>query len=428
MKDWRKQIAELNTQATDNYSRSSLDFVYSNISIQNGKPVIDFQYYGKIKNSRSVTGQMITDFWKSYGFELQSSFYEQKVLEASKKECEDYRFSACYVSEKGYVKVERRVSYREEDGLYFDITAEKDFFFEEDFAEKFIDKFAVRRETPKEEFQKEVYTLMATAAGYKIGQLGRIGRKFIPDNYPPDIRESFNKLVENIRAENPFGRLSILTGAPGTGKTFFIKGLIEEFKKVKFIMVDPGIMTNISGPNLISTFLEEANPDYPIVLCIEDADSCLVGRMQDNMSYISSLLNLTDGIYGESLNIHVIASTNQKKVEIDPALARPGRMHQMIEFRKLNKEEAENIYKRETGQETSFEAKDSEVTLKKDKTGFKTGFKSGAQALAASPITEDAQFTIAEVYNKIYSGGQKKEISKTLKEEVEGWKVKDLIF
>lgn len=424
---WRSEVAKLNQFSTDNYSKSSLDFVFSNLSIKNGKPVVDFMYYGSLKENDTL-GSDITKYFEKYGFKLQSTFYEQKMQQADAKPFEDYRFSACYISKKGYVKIERRIKYGSKHDLYFDVSAYKEFVEETNFIEEFIDEFLVRKQLPKQEDNKEVFTLVATQNGYQFTPLGKIGRKFVADNYTLEVQEGFTKLVENIQAENPFGRLSILTGTPGTGKTFFIKGLIEEFDKVKFVMVDPQIMVNISGPQLINAFLNEANSDYPIVLCIEDADNCLVERMQDNMSYISSLLNLTDGIYGESLNIHVVASTNQKKVEVDPALARPGRLHNMIEFKKLSEEDAKRIYMRETDKEIEFEKKDANISNKKSKTSSKTGFGFSSMPEQIQDTDSKLEFTIAEIYNKIYKNGKKKKVSKVLNEEAKLCNLSELIF
>lgn len=416
---WREEIAKLNENSSDNYSKSSLDFVYSNRSIRTGVPVIDFMYYGVLKDN-STKGSDITEYLKKLGFELQSSFYEQKKSKYETKNFADQRFSACYISKKGYIKIERRVEYDSQHSVYFDITAEKDFILETNLIENFIDEFLVRKDKPEKQDNKQAYALKAGPNGYDVVPLGKIGRKFIPENYCEEVREGFTKLLDNIQAENPFGRLSILTGVPGTGKTFFIKALIEEFSKVKFIMVDPHIMTNISGPALIDTFLQLAGENMPVVLCIEDADSCLVERMQDNMSYISSLLNLTDGIYGESLNIHVIASTNQNKIEIDPALARPGRLHNLIEFKKLSREQAESIYKRETGKDINFENNDANISNKKvTKSKSSFGF---------SQAETETGFTVAEVYNKLYKAGKSKKKIEVLESETKEYTLEELLF
>jgi len=48
------------------------------------------------------------------------------------------------------------------------------------------------------------------------------------------------------------------------------------------------------------------------------------------------LLNLSDGLLGNVLNLHVIATINTDYENIDEALLRPGRLRSYYEFGKLN--------------------------------------------------------------------------------------------
>ena len=66
----------------------------------------------------------------------------------------------------------------------------------------------------------------------------------------------------------------------------------------------------------------------------------------DNMNSISSLLNLGAGIFGDLFDVRVIATTNAKKIEMDPAITRNGRCCRYIETGPLPKEQAERILNR----------------------------------------------------------------------------------
>ncbi len=48
------------------------------------------------------------------------------------------------------------------------------------------------------------------------------------------------------------------------------------------------------------------NHEKPIILIIEDGDACLAPRKSDNISAITSLLNLSDGILGSIIDIKMI--------------------------------------------------------------------------------------------------------------------------
>jgi ATP-dependent 26S proteasome regulatory subunit len=84
----------------------------------------------------------------------------------------------------------------------------------------------------------------------------------------------------------------------------------------------------------------------PIVFVIEDADKVVASRMNDNVSALSDLLNLTDGLAGTALDIRVIATTNANVEEFDHAVLRPGRLAARIELGPLDAERANIIFER----------------------------------------------------------------------------------
>src|SRR5690606_30039505 len=97
-----------------------------------------------------------------------------------------------------------------------------------------------------------------------------------------------------------------------------------------------------------------------IVLLIEDADACLAPRASDNISSISSLLNCADGILGSMLDIKIVATTNQDRLEFDSALVRPGRLSRHITVGELSAEKATEVYSRLTGND-NFKYTESKI-------------------------------------------------------------------
>lgn len=79
---------------------------------------------------------------------------------------------------------------------------------------------------------------------------------------------------------------------------------------------------------------------------MEDADKCLVTRAGDNINSIQSLLNLGDGILGSLLDLRIIATTNAKKLEMEPAILRAGRLCKRLEVGNLSTKEGSSIFKR----------------------------------------------------------------------------------
>jgi SpoVK/Ycf46/Vps4 family AAA+-type ATPase len=81
------------------------------------------------------------------------------------------------------------------------------------------------------------------------------------------------------------------------------------------------------------------------ILIIEDAEKVLGTRENsNNMSQsTSNLLNLTDGILGDCLNIQIVATFNTKRDNIDDAFMRKGRLIAEHKFTKLSIEESNKL-------------------------------------------------------------------------------------
>ena len=83
------------------------------------------------------------------------------------------------------------------------------------------------------------------------------------------------------------------------------------------------------------------------ILVIEDAEELIVSRDQKRNSNLAMILNMTDGILGESLGIQIIATFNTDLKNIDPALKRKGRLKSSYEFKPLESEKANQLLKNE---------------------------------------------------------------------------------
>ena len=198
-----------------------------------------------------------------------------------------------------------------------------------------------------------VSVLASSSDGFYLSSVGKINNSLIKENYSKEVIKQFDYVVEDFQSNDPHGRLVIVSGEPGTGKTYWVKGLISKLQDVTVILIPPNMITQIDGPSLIPTFIEHRRrKNTSIVLVLEDADSCLAPRAADNMSAISSLLNCADGILGSMLDIRIIATTNQKTEDFDPALVRPGRLTDRVKIDALSADDATIIYKRLTGDET----------------------------------------------------------------------------
>jgi ATP-dependent 26S proteasome regulatory subunit len=143
-----------------------------------------------------------------------------------------------------------------------------------------------------------------------------------------------------------------LHGAPGTGKTSYIKDLIRKHEKRNFIFIQNEFINELLHPDFISFLLNHQN----CVLIIEDAEKVLMSREQINeSSVVSTILQLTDGLFSDYLNIKIICTFNTSIDKIDKALLRKGRMIAYYEFKPLSFQKANEILNTMTEESTDVD-------------------------------------------------------------------------
>jgi hypothetical protein len=150
-------------------------------------------------------------------------------------------------------------------------------------------------------------------------------------HYNPDLKEFVDDMLEGI-SDTTKG-LYLLHGKPGTGKTSLIRWLITNCDK-KVIYIPPDMTSILSDPN----FMKFLSNHPKSILLIEDAETVLMKRVSGGSSAIQNILNLSDGLLSDILNIQVIATFNTNVKDIDSALLRPGRLKGIYEFTELNED------------------------------------------------------------------------------------------
>jgi len=79
------------------------------------------------------------------------------------------------------------------------------------------------------------------------------------------------------------------------------------------------------------------------ILFIEDAERVITDRNTGGTAGVSNILNITDGILSDMLNIQIVATFNMDKKKIDEALLRKGRLIAEHKFDKLSIEESNKL-------------------------------------------------------------------------------------
>ena len=159
----------------------------------------------------------------------------------------------------------------------------------------------------------------------------------IEDNYNDDFKEIHQTIFKRLSTKNDKG-IVLLHGKQGTGKTSYIRYLISKLKK-DVIFLPPNTAAEITNPNLISVLIGNTNS----IFVIEDAEKIVMDRNTAGESPVSALLNISDGLLSDCLNIQIICSFNTDISKIDSALLRKGRLIAKYEFKELAIEKAQSL-------------------------------------------------------------------------------------
>jgi hypothetical protein len=224
----------------------------------------------------------------------------------------------------------------------------------QELAQKILATLGTVKE-PRVTNKGSISVLIATQNGIDTASVGRAAMEWVPGNYTESNVRDIEFVVKELNKKKPAGRIVILDGVAGSGKTTLVRAIINRIPKSHFIIIPANMVSSLGDPSFIGFFVGASHlHDAPLTLVVEDGDYCLVPRGQDNISAISTLLNITDGIIGQMLDIRVIITTNVKIDEVDEAVMRPGRLLKQITFNALTPEHANEVYERITGDKGTF--------------------------------------------------------------------------
>lgn len=171
-----------------------------------------------------------------------------------------------------------------------------------------------------------------------------INQTFDDDFITSHFNEDFEEINQQIvRLVNDKKRgVVMLHGEPGTGKTNYIKYLAGVVNDRKVVYLPTYMATALADPDFISFVTDNLTG---AVIVIEDAEQIITTREsgESDRNAVSTLLNITDGMLGEALNVLVVCTFNTDLSFIDSALLRSGRTRVRYEFSKLNTNKANNL-------------------------------------------------------------------------------------
>jgi len=161
-------------------------------------------------------------------------------------------------------------------------------------------------------------------------------------NYSAPVAEQFERLMA-LKAADVNGKLILLHGPPGTGKTTALRALGRSWRKWcrTDCVLDPERLLSEPG-YLLEVVMGDAGGDRRWrLLILEDCDELIRSEAKHTAGQaLSRLLNLTDGLLGQGQNILVAITTNEPLDRLHPAVVRPGRCLAQIEVGPLTATEA----------------------------------------------------------------------------------------
>jgi len=155
--------------------------------------------------------------------------------------------------------------------------------------------------------------------------------------YEDDFKEMDMIIRKRLNRKNDKG-IVLLHGLPGTGKTTYLRYLVGKIKK-RVLFLSSNLAGNLIDPEFIDLLINNPNS----VVIVEDSENIMMDRRNNGYSSVSTLLNISDGLLTDFLNIQLVCTFNSSLGMVDPALMRKGRMIARYEFGKLGVEKAQRL-------------------------------------------------------------------------------------
>ena len=184
-------------------------------------------------------------------------------------------------------------------------------------------------------FNSDLYTEYGVLSPYS--QI-RLTTKVIPERIKKCLVLKEHK-IENI--SNKSG-IALMHGIPGSGKSYFLRYLINKHRDKNFIYFDKTLL----GDSTSVKFNRFLDYNKNSILILEDCEQLIKSRNLSNNYFIHTLLNISDGLDGDDLNIKFILTFNTDYSNIDTALTRKGRLRLRYEFKKLTVDRVKTLFEK----------------------------------------------------------------------------------
>jgi ATPase family associated with various cellular activities (AAA) len=315
----------MNTNLSIKNTAISINAVFGHYYIE---PKGLFLYlFGKIPNIymlENINEKKVLACLREHHADLIVKEYERKWYDHKKKQMENGQLILQLSNEC--------LIWLEDDYCYF-LTATK----ADPFVEMLVPVLGKMRSV-KRQTDFEIHLITLDSGTLQLTKLEINKTKIDLGLYYEEAFEAIDQLIQKRLNKKDDKGIVLLHGMPGTGKTTYLRYLIGKLRK-KVLFVSPNVAANITNPDFINLLIDNPNS----VLIIEDAENIITDRRGGDVSSVSNLLNISDGLLADCLNVQIICTFNSELSRVDAALLRKGRLIARYEFAKLSVSRAQRL-------------------------------------------------------------------------------------